>query len=204
MSSVVGFFHDRVVFGRRTQVLANHLGRMLPMGSVLDVGCGDGTIDRLITDTRAGVAISGVDVLMRPSAQIDVRKFDGQSLPFADGSFDAVMFVDVLHHTLDPTILLKEACRVARKSIVIKDHTMDGALAYHRLRLMDWVGNAHHGVALPYNYWGEKRWRDCFHLLGLTIEEWVSQVDLYPIPFRYVFDKQLHFIVRLRMAAVPD
>jgi SAM-dependent methyltransferase len=201
VTSVVGFLHDHLVFSRRTHVLADHLARILPTGSVLDVGCGDGVIDRLITNTRASVAISGVDVMMRPSAQIDVRQFDGLSLPFHDGSFDAVMFVDVLHHTIDPTILLREARRVARKSVVIKDHTMDGVLAYHRLRLMDWVGNAHHGVALPYNYWGEKRWRECFCALGLTIEEWVSQVDLYPVPFRYVFDRQLHFIARLGLAA---
>ena len=60
-------------------------------------------------------------------------------------------------------ILLRETVRVARQVIVIKDHLLKGAFAYSTLRLMDWVGNARHDVALPYNYWtsaqrhGEKR-----------------------------------------------
>ena len=46
------------------------------------------------------------------------------------------MFVDVLLHTLDPMILLREAIRVARQTVVIKDHTLDGLLAGPTLRAM--------------------------------------------------------------------
>src|SRR5690348_7110743 len=101
MSSVIGAAHRRLVFGRRTRVLASRLADILSSGSVLDVGCGDGTIDVLITETRPDVEIIGVDVLARPSAQIHVRPFDGRQLPFSDRSFNTVMFVDVLHHTED-------------------------------------------------------------------------------------------------------
>jgi SAM-dependent methyltransferase len=31
--------------------------------------------------------------------------------PFSEDSFDMVMFVDVLHHTSDPRVLLREAVR---------------------------------------------------------------------------------------------
>jgi hypothetical protein len=48
----------------------------------------------------------------------------------------------VLHHANDPTVLLKEAKRGARSTIAVKDHTMDGTLAYQTLRFIDWVGNA--------------------------------------------------------------
>lgn len=47
---------------------------------------------------------------------------------------------------------LKEAARVARHCIVIKDHTVTGVLARPTLRLMDLVGNAPHDVVLTYNY----------------------------------------------------
>jgi 2-polyprenyl-3-methyl-5-hydroxy-6-metoxy-1,4-benzoquinol methylase len=41
-------------------------------------------------------------------------------LSYTKASFDVVMFVDVLHHTKDPMVLLREARRVARRAIVVK------------------------------------------------------------------------------------
>ena len=67
-----------------------------------------------------------------------------------------------------PTVLLREAARVARQGVVIKDHTRDGILAGPILRFMDFVGNAHHGVALPYNYWPRRCWIGAFEELGLS------------------------------------
>src|SRR5258706_10329694 len=129
MASVLGAVHGSLVFDRRTRVLAEHLSAMIPpRAAVLDVGCGDGTIDALILRRRRDIKIQGVDVLIRPSTKIKVEAFDGKTLPAADKSFDTVVFVDVLHHTQDPLILLREANRVARKSILIKDHTKDGLL----------------------------------------------------------------------------
>jgi SAM-dependent methyltransferase len=197
MPLVIGAAHKRLVFDRRTHVLASRIADILSAGSVIDVGCGDGTIDALIRDARPDVEISGVDVLVRPSARIKVTPFDGRRLPFDERSFDTVMFIDVLHHTEDPTILLNEARRVARKSIILKDHTMDGLLAYQTLRLMDWVGNAHHGVALPYNYWPERRWHEVFAEVGLQLTRWEARIPLYPFPASLIFGRGLHFIAEL-------
>jgi SAM-dependent methyltransferase len=197
MASLIGAAHRYLAFDRRTHVLASRLAKMLPSGSVLDVGCGEGTIDMLIERARPDVEISGVDVLVRPSAQINVRPFDGRKLPFNNGSFDTLMFVDVLHHTDDAIVLLNEARRVARKSIILKDHTMDGVLAYQTLRFMDYVGNAHHGVALPYNYWPERRWREAFVEAGLQLTSWEARIPLYPFPASLIFGRGLHFIAAL-------
>jgi len=198
MAGTLAVLHDRFVFNRRTQVLAAHFCDLLPRdAAVLDVGCGDGTIDLLIQASRPDVSIRGVDVFVRPTAKIPVQHFDGLKLPFDDRSFDAVTFVDVLHHTDDPAILLREAARVSRKAVIIKDHTMDGLLAYGTLRLMDWVGNAPHGVVLPYNYWPERRWRETFKAIGLEIGEWRASVGLYPWPASLLFDRRLHFVARL-------
>ena len=57
-----------------------------------------------------------------------------------------------------PRQLLREAVRVARRGLLIKDHTLTGFLAGPTLRLMDRVGNQRHGVALPYNYWTQQQW----------------------------------------------
>jgi hypothetical protein len=90
-------------------------------------------------------------------------------------------------------ILLSEAARVARRAIVIKDHLADGILAVPTLRFMDRVGNARHGVALPYNYWCHERWLDAFQRLGLSVGDWASQLRIYPWPLDWCFGRYLHF-----------
>ena len=67
------------------------------------------------------MVITGIDVLLRDHTHIPVVEFDGTTIPFPDRSFDTLVFVDVLHHTNDPVLLLREAARVARNTIVIKD-----------------------------------------------------------------------------------
>jgi hypothetical protein len=109
----------------------------------------------------------------------------------------------VLHHSDDPTILLREAVRVARKGLVIKDHTLSGFLSGPTLRLMDRVGNGRHGVALPYNYWTHDQWFKAFETLGLKTGAWKSKLRLYPWPARWVFDRSLHFVARLDREEQP-
>ncbi len=196
--SVLGRLHGSLIFGRRARVLAARLAEILPPNArVLDVGCGDGSIDRLVSALRPDVSITGIDVMIRSTAQTPVRSFDGKTIPYDDNSFDVVMFVDVLHHTDDPEILLREARRVARQAVLLKDHTRDGILAGPILRFMDWVGNAPHGIVLPYNYWPERRWRMAFSRIGLRPQIWLAKLRLYPVPASWVFDRSLHFITRL-------
>ncbi len=196
--SLLGRLHGTLVFDRRTRILAARLAEMLPPAArVLDVGCGDGSIDRLVSDLRPDVVITGIDVMVRPTTQTPVRPFDGKTIPYDDNSFDVVMFVDVLHHTDDPEILLREARRVARRSVILKDHTRDGILAGPILRFMDWVGNAPHGIVLPYNYWPELRWHQAFAQIGLRPQVWLAKLGLYPAPASWIFDRSLHFIARL-------
>jgi SAM-dependent methyltransferase len=135
--------------------------------------------------------------LVRDHTHIPVAPFDGVTIPHAAGSFDTVLFVDVLHHTADPMVLLREARRVTRQSIVIKDHLRDGFFAGMVLGFMDWVGNKKHGVVLPYNYWSRQQWLDAFQELGLTIVTWMNDLKLYPVPADWVFGRSLHFIARL-------
>ncbi len=124
-------WHDRFVFQRRVRVLGTALADLLDDGArVLDIGCGDGFIDKQIGKARPDLTISGIDVLLRPDTHIPVELFDGTTIPYGDASVDVVMFVDVLHHTDDPEVLLREARRVARRAIVLKDHTRDGLLAF--------------------------------------------------------------------------
>jgi SAM-dependent methyltransferase len=200
----VGALHERFVHGRRVRVLATHLAALIPPRSkVLDVGCGDGTIDSLILQQRPDVFIEGIDVLVRPTAKIPVRRFDGTHIPYPDAQFDSALLVDVLHHADDPLRLLQEASRVG-KSVVIKDVFRDGFLAAATLRFMDWVGNAHHGVALPYNFWSKAEWDAAFNTVGLKRVETRGSLGLYPVPASWFFERDLHFMSRFERQAASS
>jgi ubiquinone/menaquinone biosynthesis C-methylase UbiE len=195
---VMDAIHGQFLIGRRARVLSGHVATLLPSrASVLDVGCGDGDIARRIMETRPDISIHGIDVLVRPETAIPVDEFDGSHFPFADHTFDVVTFVDVLHHTDDPTALLAEASRVARKSVVIKDHLVRGVLARPTLRLMDMVGNVRHSVALPFNYLTYPEWETAFAAARLAIVRRENRLSIYPWPATLVFDRKLHFIAEL-------
>lgn len=196
--------HHSHIFPRRIQVLSQHLSALLPPHArVLDVGCGDGSLAQTILQQRPDLTISGVDVLVRTQTSIAVAAYDGQHLPYPNDSFEVVMFVDVLHHTTNPRELLREAVRVSRALIVIKDHRQEGWLAYATLRLMDDVGNARHGVERTYNYWAEQEWRAAWEELSLRIKAWQGNLHLYPWPASWLFDRSLHFVTQLEVKKHP-
>lgn len=196
--SVIGVLHEKLVFNRRVRVLAAWFAQLVPRSArMLDVGCGDGLISAVLQSRRPDLVVAGIDVLPRRHTHIPVDIFDGSSIPFADQSFDVVLFSDVLHHTEDPAILLREARRVSRQNVLIKDHNRNGLCAGARLRLMDWVGNARFGVALPYNYWTERQWQEAWREIGLKPEQTVTRIGLYARPIDWVFGAKLHFITLL-------
>jgi SAM-dependent methyltransferase len=144
------------------------------------------------------VNIYGVDILVRETTYITVTEFDGNVLPFEDKEFDAVIFIDVLHHIENPIDILLEAKRVSKGTIIIKDHFREGLFAKSTLKFMDYVGNAHYGVALPYNYLTRREWENLFAELGLSISSVDTKLNLYKFPFSLLFDRRLHFIASLQ------
>jgi SAM-dependent methyltransferase len=201
--NIIERIHDRYIKGRRVRVIASRLAPLVPRAArVLDVGSGDGRIAKEIARLRPDLTIAGVDVLMRADARIPVTAFDGTHLPFDDKSFDAILFVDVLHHTLDPLALLREAHRVGRSAVILKDHDAHGILAVPTLRFMDRVGNARFEVALPHNYLAWEQWAQAFGQSGLVVERVLRHLRIYPIPLRWFFDRSLHFIALLRVVAI--
>jgi ubiquinone/menaquinone biosynthesis C-methylase UbiE len=85
---------------------------------VLDLGCGDGRISAALAE--AGAEVTGVDPsevalsrarVAHPGIEFVSPREDG-SLPFADGSFEAVVSIKVLEHVADTQRLMSEARRV--------------------------------------------------------------------------------------------
>jgi SAM-dependent methyltransferase len=199
--SVLKRAHGRVVFDRRVRVLGKFLASKIPPGaSVLDIGCGDGTIASIIKSHNPTIQIRGIEFAPRPTCLIECAPFDGVTIPYASGSFDVAMFVDVLHHTQGAqglVRLLSEACRVSKRFVLIKDHLAESRFDFRTLQLMDWVGNRPHGVVLPYNYQPRSQWMQYFSSADLAVRDWQDQIALYPFPLSALFGRKLHFIALL-------
>jgi SAM-dependent methyltransferase len=87
-----------------------------PGKKVLNVGAGQGTFTkRLLASgfevTSTDLSDAAVDVL-RERVGGSVMKADATALPFEDGSYDAVVFGEVLEHLADDALALREARRV--------------------------------------------------------------------------------------------
>lgn len=194
-----GKLHGRFVHQRRIAILAERLATHLSPGCrLLDVGCGDGQLGELLREQVPGLAIQGVEVQPRSDCAIPCEPFDGVHLPFPDGYFDGCLFVDVLHHTLEPSAILRDGYRVSRKFILIKDHLAETSFDHWTLRLMDWVGNRPHGVVLPYAYLSSSQWDKLIHSVGLEAVRTDRNLPLYPAPFSLLFGRNLHFISEFR------
>lgn len=87
---------------------------------VLDVGCGAGSFCSAAAERRADVAgldaaAALLEIARRRVPQGDFRVGDLQSLPFADGSFDAVTGFNAFQFAADPVAAFAEARRVAMR-----------------------------------------------------------------------------------------
>jgi len=87
--------------------------------SILDVGCGGGAILRAIA--RPGVRLVGVDVAEGAAQAVRDAGLEGVAvdleqgvLPFASGTFDAVLCYDVFEHLFSPSHLAAEIRRVMK------------------------------------------------------------------------------------------
>lgn len=91
--------------------------------TALDIGCGDGLL--LGELKKKGITSTGVDVSSEAVRRCEAAGLHAiehsldNSLPFPDGSFDTVTLLDVLEHVYDPLTVLREAKRVARKSVIV-------------------------------------------------------------------------------------
>jgi SAM-dependent methyltransferase len=86
--------------------------------TVLNVGAGAGNYEPADREVVA-LEPSGVMIAQRPPGAARVVQGRAEDLPFADGSFDAVMAVLTDHHWVDRRRGLAELRRVARDRVVL-------------------------------------------------------------------------------------
>lgn len=104
--------------------IADHVA---PDARVLDVGAWDGRLGGLLHQRR-GCDVVNVDVVNHNATSLPFVLYDGRTLPMADGSFDVVLLMYVLHHSRDEQRLLAEAARVCRPGglLLIAEDRVDG------------------------------------------------------------------------------
>jgi ubiquinone/menaquinone biosynthesis C-methylase UbiE len=139
---------ERYTHGHHESVLKSHTWRtvgnsaaylephLAPGLSLLDVGCGPGTITVEFADRLAPGRVVGLDasaeVIARAAADFTRANLrfvtgDAYALPFDDGAFDIVHAHQVLQHVGDPVAVLRELRRVTRPGGLVAARDVDYA-----------------------------------------------------------------------------
>lgn len=133
--------------------------QMLEVRSVLDVGTATGRGIRGLKAALPGLFVCGVEpvaalveqaVRCGNTTSVQIIRATGDALPFPDASFDAVCEFAVLHHVANPSAVIKEMLRVARRAVFLCDSNRFGqgsaAAKYIKLALY------RSGLWAVYNY----------------------------------------------------
>ena len=121
----LGQLHDyQLLF--ESQAVRDRLSYLDHTSRILDCGVGTGAFSLALLDSLDQPAhVSGVDIsypmlthaqriLENRCSTLDLRVGDIRRLPFADETFDAVIFAHVLEHMADPIATLLEMVRVLK------------------------------------------------------------------------------------------
>jgi SAM-dependent methyltransferase len=135
--------HESVLRSHRWRTAENSAGYLLPHlragQSLLDVGCGPGTITADLAEAVAPGGLTAVDsaedaldaaraeLAARGVRGAALRTADVHELPFPDDSFDVVHAHQVLQHLSDPVQALREMRRVCRTGGIVAARDADYA-----------------------------------------------------------------------------
>jgi 2-polyprenyl-3-methyl-5-hydroxy-6-metoxy-1,4-benzoquinol methylase len=108
------------------------LGRLAPVGSVLEIGCGDGHLCEQLVARFPDASVVGIDIADAPGRlyhgpadRVEFRQVAASDLVAQGEAFDLVVMCDVLHHVPVPERvgLLQTARRLVRPGgfLAVKD-----------------------------------------------------------------------------------
>ena len=138
--------HESVLRSHKWRTAENSAAYLLPHlaadATVLDVGCGPGTITADLADRVPGGHVTGIDAAadvieqarqaVGDRANLDFATGDVYALGYPDASFDVVHAHQVLQHLADPVRALREMRRVTRPGglIAVRDADYGGMTWY--------------------------------------------------------------------------
>ena len=132
-----------------------------PLGNLLDIGCGQGRILKLLA-SRAHRAV-GVDIdsdarklartelFLAGTPNTTLRQGDMDALPFEDAEFDTIILDDVLTNAKDPAAALREAGRLLnpRGQLLLLASVGDSDVANLKSEFRAWATAAKIRLATP-------------------------------------------------------
>jgi ubiquinone/menaquinone biosynthesis C-methylase UbiE len=144
---------DVYIHGHHPSVLQSHTWRtaensagyllpeLKPAMTLLDVGCGPGTISAGLAERVAPGHVTAIDAVPEiiekaaadfPRPGLTFTTGDVYALDFPDATFDVVHAHQVLQHLADPVAALREMCRVAKPGGLIAARDGDyGAMVWY-------------------------------------------------------------------------
>ena len=165
-----------------------------PGASVLDLGCGDGSLLRYLQDTSKvrgyGVEINDDNIVTCIQNKVDVIQGDLESglSGFESNAFDYVILSQTLQATRHTESLMKEMLRVGREGIVSFPN-----FGYWRNRMNILQGNMPISEVLPYQWYDTPNIHLCtlhdfetfchnnhMHILGRRVMTGDDEIKLLP------------------------
>ncbi|MGB8794155.1 MAG: methyltransferase domain-containing protein [Mycobacterium sp.] len=147
--------HESVLRAHRRRTAEDSAGYLLPHlrpgMSVLDVGCGPGTITvdlaarvapgwvTAVEMTDEALDLARVEAQARDQSNVDFVTSDVHALDFPDDTFDVVHAHQVLQHVADPVRALRELRRVCVPNgiVAIRDADYSGFMWFPQLPTLD-------------------------------------------------------------------
>lgn len=150
----------------------------LPSGSaVLEFGCGAGQFIRSVKRARPDLVCHGADISQQ-AIELSQKMNDGviyvvnsDTLPYANGSMDAVLIFDVFEHVTDPGAIVREVYRVLKPDGLLYAYVPcegDGTSLWHLCRALGWKGELTRNYAGHINYFSRASLAAVYRAAGFT------------------------------------
>lgn len=154
------------------QLILDVLKTLEPFAGVLEVGCNIGQNLERIQEVYPETQLAGIDVNQR-AIETATQRFaspimkvgDAVDIPFADKSFDVVIYDAILMYVKDIDKALDEALRVGRKTIIIldwevkKEKLIGHSLARNYEKLLANRVLGFQKINITYDIWPNEKWQ---------------------------------------------
>jgi len=156
----------------RDNEVGSRVARHLTKGEqVLDYGAGTGLISRWLAE-QAGIRPTLADLVEYGNRRQDfpfLKMEDPFHVPAADGAFDVVLLLFVLHHNPyeAQSKVLAEAARLFHRRLIVLEDTPRSRTDWRFNVFWDKILNLRHGIPTPFAFRSVEEWLAVFLEHGL-------------------------------------
>ncbi len=152
---------------KRAEKIVNEIETYLAGEEILDVGSGGGTVARIIK--ARNFSVTTLDIADKSHYEEEKPIiYNGKKFPFDNKSFDTSLILFVLHHAAEPVNLIKEAKRVSKKRIIIKEDIYRNQVELFLTKVGDSIVNFEF-FNHPHNNLKDSQWKKIFKQLDLKL-----------------------------------